>query len=583
MSGSIRGCGAIFRDGASGQWLAFTGPVEILSTSDRESVVPLLQRVEQLVEVRRLHAAGFVSYEAAPAFDPALVVHPPGEFPLLWFALYQGCTVVPPPSAPPSGIAPLRWNPSVSEDDYRSAIRRIKEHIRDGDTYQVNFTFRLYTPFSGEATDLFAGMIHAQGDGYGAYVDTGRWAIASASPELFFRLEGGTLTSKPMKGTARRGRLRSDDLEESARLQSSPKNRAENIMIVDMVRNDLGRVAEPGSVEAKDLCAVEQYPTLWQMTSTVSCRTAGTLGDIFTALFPAASITGAPKIRTTAIIRDLESTPRRLYTGALGFLTPGRRAQFNVAIRTLLIDRVSRTAEYGTGSGVVWDSEERSEYQECLLKAEILFHRRPAFDLLETLRWTPGGEYLLLDRHLERLLASAAYFGRRCDRERILDLLRATARDLPRTPHRVRLVVPEEDEPSVEAVPLSGAAPRCIALAAEPVSRSELFLYHKTTYRTVYEAARAALPGFNDVLLWNEEGEITESCIANVVVEQHGRLLTPPLSCGLLPGVYRSHLLEQGVIREAVVRVEDLSRCSRIFLINAVREMWEVELRRPGV
>ena len=552
--------------------------METVHAETLETVLPLFRYVEEQVSREHLHAAGFVAYEAAPAFDPALMVRPATEFPLLWFRLFEECSPIAFPT-PLSQSPRIGWSPSLSEGEYSSAVHRIREHIREGDTYQTNFSFRLNAPAPADPWEYFVGMVKAQGAGYGAFLDAGRWVICSASPELFIRLDGDLLTSKPMKGTAPRGLLPDDDLRQAEWLTGSEKNRAENLMIVDMVRNDMGRIAEVGSVVPGGLFEAEQYPTLWQMTSTIRCRTTSSLADIFTALFPAASITGAPKVRTTEIIRVLETTARRIYTGAIGFISPGRVAQFNVAIRTVLVDTARRAAEYGTGSGIVWDSESHSEFEECLLKAEILSHSQPGFDLLETMRWTPDDGYLFLDRHMTRLGKSCVYFDRPFEADRILNLLDNFSGGLPPHPHKVRLRLPEYGDPAIDATALGEQPEYRIRLAEEPIDRTVMFLYHKTTNRTVYESALDQAAGYDDVLLWNEEGEVTESCIANIVVEKDGALITPPVRCGLLPGVYRSHLLEEGSVRESVVRKEDLPRCSRIFLVNSVRLMWEVRLQ----
>jgi len=574
---------ALLYDPAGPGWLLFQRPVRILQARRPEEVRGLLRTVERSVDGEGLSAAGFLAYEAAPAFDPACAVRPAGDFPLAWFGLYPTCRPAALPILPPGPLRSVAWQATVSRQAYATAIGRVRGWIAAGDTYQVNYTYRLRAHFAGDPRGLFAAMIRAQGPHYGAYLHTGDWIICSASPELFFRLERDALLCRPMKGTAPRGLWQAHDLEQAAGLRRSEKNRAENVMIVDMVRNDMGRIAEPGSVEVPRLFDVEKYPTLWQMTSTVRCRTRAGIPEIFGALFPAASITGAPKVRTMQIIAELEPWPRRIYTGAIGFLAPQRRAQFNVAIRTVLVDPRRQLAEYGTGGGIVWDSAEDAEFEECATKARILTEAVPEFALLETMAWTPSEGYLWLDRHLSRLMESAAYFSRPLDPERVRRTLASLAHGLPPRPHRVRLLVPPHGEPVAESQPLTqGRNPYRIRLARRPVHSQDSFLYHKTTHRRVYERALAASPGEDDVLLWNEKGEITESCIANVAVERDGELLTPPVRCGLLPGIYRSLLLDQGRIKEAILRVEDLQATSRIFLMNSVRGMWEAAFGSGG-
>jgi para-aminobenzoate synthetase/4-amino-4-deoxychorismate lyase len=320
------------------------------------------------------------------------------------------------------------------------------------------------------------------------------------------------------------------------------------------------------------------------MTSSIEAQTEAGLGDIFRALFPAASITGAPKVRTTQIIAELEPLPRRLYTGTIGFLAPGRRAQFNVAIRTVLANRRTGCAEYGVGSGITWDSAPEAEWEECRSKARILAPQVPAFSLLETLRWTPQEGYYLLERHLERLQDSALYFGFRLDLAAVRLELEGLSAGLGRARKRIRLLVIKEGRITLEAKALPRAAlkQRRITLARVPVDSLDPFLYHKTTNRAVYEAARTACPGCDDVLLFNEQGHITESTIANVAVEIAGKLYTPPVFCGLLPGTLRAHLLHQGELTERAITQEELLCSPRVFLLNSVRGMYPVQVVRPG-
>jgi para-aminobenzoate synthetase/4-amino-4-deoxychorismate lyase len=403
---------------------------------------------------------------------------------------------------------------------------------------------------------------------------------------LFFRLEGDRLESRPMKGTEKRGLTPEDDRNQAKRLQDSEKNRAENIMIVDMIRNDMGRIAISGSVVPERLFEIERYPTVWQMVSTVTSQTRAALSDIFTALFPCASITGAPKPRTMDIIAREETTPRRIYTGTIGYLAPGRRAQFNIAIRTVLVDRPAGTAEYGVGGGIVWDSETGNEYEECWLKAKVLTDSPPVFDLLETLLWTPADGIFILARHLHRLAESAEYF----DIPLSIPFLRSRLNVECSTfnvqfPLRIRLRVARDGKITLESTPLdlrNASSPVRVRLAAKPVDPGDRFLYHKTTHRAVYEQAKAGVEDCDDVLLWNPAGELTESTIANIVVERNGELLTPPVRCGLLPGTYRAELLEQGNIREAILPVSELSPSDKIHLINSVRK-WREAILIPTV
>jgi para-aminobenzoate synthetase/4-amino-4-deoxychorismate lyase len=571
----------LVRDAATGRWLQFSHPREIVTAFTVADIVPGLERVENAVARGGLYAAGFISYEAAPAFDPALTVKDSGGFPLLWFGLYDSAEQVDPPApAPVPDPGKADWQPSVGFAEFEAILKRIKALIRSGDTYQVNYTYRLSASLAAEPWDLFLQLVAAQEAPYGAFVDTGEWVIGCASPELFFRLDGDHIICRPMKGTAARGLTQAQDRAQAETLRASEKEQAENVIIVDMVRHDLGRVAETGSVKVPRLFEVEKYPTLWQMTSTIEARTSATLSNVFRALFPPASITGAPKVRTMQIIAQLETSPRRVYTGTIGFIAPGRRAQFNVAIRTLLWNRQTRQAEYGVGSGITWGSQPEAEWQECRVKTRILDARVPAFSLLESMLWTPEDGYALLDRHLERLAQSAVYFGFAVDLPAVrLELERLVAR-LARTHQKVRLLVSKEGRITLEAeaLPAADPAPQRVAVAPGPADSSDPFRYHKTTNRGLYEAARAACPGYDDVLLLNERGEVTESTIANVAVEIEGKLCTPPVECGLLPGTLRADLLERGTLIERCITVEAVLRSPSVFLLNSVRGMYQVQV-----
>jgi para-aminobenzoate synthetase/4-amino-4-deoxychorismate lyase len=565
----------ILHDAAAGRWLCFEKPFRIITTRMLREVPNALNEIETLVNKRRWHAAGFISYEAATAFDPALCTRPSGSFPLIWFGLYGKPEEIQLP-APDFGAYSLGDAvPSVNPSEYGRAIRRIKKHIHSGDTYQVNYTIRLRIPFRGDPWNLFLAMVRAQSPGYSAWVGAGRNVICSSSPELFFRLDGERLTCKPMKGTVRRGRTLGEDRALSRWLYESEKNRAENLMIVDMVRNDLGRVAEIGSVHVPRLFEVERHPTLWQMTSTVEAHCSSSVEEILTALFPCASITGAPKIRTTRIISEIETAPRGIYTGCIGFLSPDRNAQFNIAIRTAVVDLRAGYAEYGAGGGIVHDSDCEDEYAEALLKSRVLTQESFEFSLLETLRWSPEEGYFLLDRHLNRIADSAEYFDYPIDRENIELQLRESVRSYGQKPQRVRLLVARDGVFSIEPSPLNEAdsvRPLRVKLARRPVNSADVFLYHKTTFRRVYEEARNAHPGFDDILLYNERNELTESCVANIVLEINGEFFTPPVEAGLLAGTYRADLLEQGRIQEKTLLISDLKKCSGIFLVNSVRK-----------
>jgi len=384
-----------------------------------------------------------------------------------------------------------------------------------------------------------------------------------------------------MKGTVKRGRTTIEDKEQSEWLKNSPKNRAENVMIVDMVRNDLGRVAEIGSVCVPELFAIERYRTLWQMTSTVTAKTNASLKDIFSALFPCASITGAPKVSTMKIISDLETKPRRVYTGSIGYISPQRKATFNVAIRTALIDRETQTAEYGVGGGIVWDSTSVDEYAEALLKARVLTEQPPQFCLLETMLWTPEADFYLVDKHLARILDSANYFDISISREKLDEYLNRISSKFI-SAQRVRILLDQSGVLESETIPYQPRQmdqPLNVCLAKEAIDSSNVFLFHKTTQRDVYESALSDFSEADDVLLYNELGELTEFTIGNLVVELNGKLFTPPISCGVLPGTFRAHLLETGQVAERTIPIQQLKDCTKIFRVNSIRKWQSVHIK----
>jgi para-aminobenzoate synthetase/4-amino-4-deoxychorismate lyase len=475
---------------------------------------------------------------------------------------------------PEGNLPELSWNATMSREAYRDSLQQIHRYIHAGDTYQVNFSYRLTAPYAGDAWPLFAHLASCHDPEFGAYLNIGRWEIASLSPELFFRREGDQLISIPMKGTIGRGLGSEDDRIQGMRLQTSHKDRAENVMIVDMVRNDLGRIAQPESVRVEELFAVRRYSTLWQMTSTVTAQVHAPLANIFTALFPAASITGAPKARTMALIKELETTPRRIYTGTIGFILPDGRAQFNVAIRTLLHDRYRHIMEYGVGGGIVADSTVTGEWEETRIKSLICTTPSPKFSLIETLLWTPVSGCTLLEEHLRRLRASADYFGYPCDIDMVRRRLAEAVANLSESGFKLRMLLDHQGAVEIETSVLSlpNSRPIRLALLDRPIDRTNPFLYHKTTVREVYEQARAAAPpGVDDVLLYNQDKELTEATIANIVVTLNGRQYTPPVRCGLLPGTFRQHLLDIGEIEERILPVDCLLQADAITLINSVR------------
>jgi para-aminobenzoate synthetase/4-amino-4-deoxychorismate lyase len=582
------------------RWLRFDRPVEVLRADALADVRPCVAAVEAAVEGGRW-AVGFLAYEAAPAFDPALVAHPPRchpdgrPWPLAWWALCpQPREFAAPPGVLPVGVRgelpTLDWRPGTSVAHYLEAIAAIRERIAAGDTYQVNYTYPLEASFAGDAWAFFAALVAAQRGAYAAFLDCGLaegdpeggLAVLSASPELFVARDGDALRTRPMKGTSRRGRWPAEDAAARAELLSA-KNRAENVMIVDMLRNDLGKIAVPGSVQVAELFAVETYPTVHQLASEVRARSEVSQLELLTSLFPCASITGAPKASTMRLIRELEADPRGLYTGAMGYWAPGRRLALNVAIRTVVVDREAQRAHFGTGGGVVWDSEAEDELREARTKALLLTRARPPFSLLETMAWRRRTGIVLLERHLERMAASAGYFGIPFDRPTVEEALRtaiaAHAEQLAAPRLRLRLLVAEDGTPTVEVAELAcqRRTPLRVALDDRPVDSDDVFLFHKTTRRSVYQQAMARHPQADEVLLWNERGHLTEGTRHNLVVRLDDAEWTPPVADGLLAGTYRHELLARGRLRERSLRVADLAAAEAVYLINSVQGWRRVE------
>ncbi|MBK9180070.1 MAG: chorismate-binding protein [Acidimicrobiales bacterium] len=578
-----------------------TGPAaRIDDTSAGGSGSFRLEPVERVVEARRpgevraaleaveaaarsgRWAVGFVAYEASTGLDPSLTVveADPAGVPLAWFAI--GCRVDGPAggAAASPGHVVGRWAISMSAARHLDEVAAIRERLAAGDTYQVNLTARLEASWRGDAEGLYHELLAAQRRALGAYADTGDHAVVCASPELFFSLAGGCLVCRPMKGTRARGRWVGEDEAAGRALAASEKDRAENVIVVDLVRNDLGRIARTGTVRVLSLFDLERYPTVWQLTSTIQAEPRNGVGlvDVFAALFPSGSVTGAPKPSTTRIIAAGERSPRGVYCGAAGWVGPPLRpgalpeARFAVAIRTATVDRRRACVTYGAGGAITWDSEPAAEYDELLAKARVLsLPFRPA-GLVETLRFEPGAGLVNLERHLARVAASARYWEVPVDADRTRDgLARAVAgQDQPAL---VRLVLAASGVIQVgcRPVPTAPEGPVRLALASEPVSSADVRLFHKTTDRGGYERRRGQHPEADDVLLVNEHGHVTESTIANVVVLLDGRWVTPPLGDGCLPGVGRALLLEAGDVVEASVPLADLHRASALALVSSAR------------
>jgi para-aminobenzoate synthetase/4-amino-4-deoxychorismate lyase len=572
------------RVGGNDRSFLFERPVRVLRLEAGGDAGDFFAELERAL-AGGLWAAGYFAYEMGYLFEPRLASllarrRPPG--PLAWIGLFEGPKDADETVEGNTGsyrLSAFRLN--VTRDEYVDAIGRIKSWITNGETYQVNFTMKQRFRLDGAPEVLYAGLRRRQSVSYSACIFDGERAIISLSPELFFERDGEMIRVKPMKGTVRRGSTEGEDAELAAWLAADPKNRAENVMIVDMVRNDLGRIAPPGGVTVPKLFEVERYETLHQMTSTVEARVPRETPwfDVMRTLFPCASVTGAPKIRTMEFIAELEQEPRGVYTGAIGYIAPDGRACFNVAIRTIVV-RGDGGCELGIGSGVVFDSDALAEYEECLLKGEFLSVASHGFDLVETMR-LEDGEIYLLERHMTRLESSAVHFGFPFDRASVASALKRAAEAHPVGRHKVRLLLGPDGGCDVS---VSAAAPPPssfkVKLSSEAVDPGDEFFYHKTTHRPLYERAResALAAGYDEVLFLNTRQEACEGSISNVFVETGGEMVTPPVSCGLLPGTLREELIARGTCREGILRLSDLQSADQIYVGNSVSGLITAEL-----
>ena len=568
-----------------GQWGA---PARVLVAHHIDEVKPVLEAVHAAAEAGHW-CVGHVRYEAAPAFDAALQVHA-ADGPLVWFEVHDGAPSAW-PSAEAAGPAEARatWLPTLARPDFDAAIARIHQAIGDGELYQVNYTAPWTGTVTGEGTALFDALLRAQPGGYAACFTAGDEQVLSVSPELFFDWQasaaGGSILARPMKGTAARGTTPALDVAAAERLRASPKERAENVMIVDLLRNDLSRIAEPHTVRVPELFHTQALPTVWQMTSDVQARTRSglRLPDVFAALFPCGSVTGAPKVRAMQLIRELERQPRGIYCGAIGVVRPdgngGIAATFNVPIRTVVMRGTQ--ARCSIGSGITASAAAGAEWQEWLHKQAFLARASEPFEVLETLALVDG-VYRHQAEHLARMAEAAQHFGYPWQPAAVHACLQSLAAQHGRGPWRVRLLLDRFGQPRAEAFALQPTAtPVRLQLATRPLAEAHgEWVRFKTTRRAHYAAfAPAPGSGIFDTVLFNAEGEITESTFGNLAMQMDdGRWLTPPLACGLLPGVGRAVALREGRVQEGVVRVQDLHRVRRWAFINSLRGWLDAEL-----
>ncbi|MBN1928956.1 MAG: aminodeoxychorismate synthase component I [Chlorobiaceae bacterium] len=586
-------------DARYGDSLLFTDPLEIMTLHSGDDAPAWFAQLESRLD-RGYALAGWLGYEAGCLLDPALAgcAWPDDDrTPLGWFGVYRAPERIGPERIGAEDELAAARNYRVSgfgfelgEAEYCQRIDRLREEIAAGNVYQVNFTGRCRFSFDGSPEALYVAMKRRQPSPWSAMLNTGDRLVLSFSPELFFVRQDRVIETMPMKGTAPRMARPEEDRAVREGLSRCEKNRAENLMIVDLLRNDLGRVCVTGSVQAAGLFETQTYPTLHQMVSTVrgELRPATRLHDLFRALFPCGSVTGAPKVKAMQLIGELERSPRGVYTGAVGFMLPGGRTAFNVAIRT--IELQGRSGVYGTGSGIVWDSSPRQEYRECMLKTAILSGLAEPDagsppGIFETLQWN-GWEYLLLDDHLDRLTSSAHALGIDSDRSAILESLSGKALELRQLGgrHRVRLTLGGNGVVTVGSEPFvfdTSGKPVRVCIARERADSRDPLLRHKTTAREQYDQAlkEATERGFGEALFLNERGELTEGAISNLLLRLDGRWFTPPETSGLLNGVFRRYLLRtRPWITERTLTLDDLRRAEMVLICNALRGLRRAEV-----
>lgn len=555
----------------------FTKPIKELKTRNLDQVEDLLREVEAYQE-QGFYAVGYVSYEAAPAFEKKFAVHPAplmGEY-LLYFTIHEKVETLPFPEDYEAVDLPANWKEEVEAPAYQEAIKTIHHHIRQGDTYQVNYTVQLSQELKADPLAIYNRLVVEQKAHYNAFIQHDDVSILSISPELFFEQDDRLLTTRPMKGTTRRGLTNQADLKEASWLEADPKNRAENMMIVDLLRNDMNRISEIGSEQVTHLCQVEQYSTVWQMTSTIESRLRPEvdLVQAFQALFPCGSITGAPKISTMEIIQNTELAPRGVYCGTIGILLPKGKRIFNVAIRTLQMQGTK--AIYGVGGGITWDSKWEGEYQETKQKSAVLYRQEPRFELLTTGR-IHQGELTFLEQHLTRLREASRYFAYPFNEPKLLNKLQEQLAHVdPSLDYRCRIALQRNGTIQLTITELTDLPASYLQaqLTEQKLDLATPFTYFKTSQRDHLGQSD------HEQIFHLPDGSLLETTIGNLVLEIEGQLYTPLAHLPLLDGIYRRHLLETQQVEEKLLTLNDLIDADRIYTCNALRGLYELDFQR---
>ena len=553
----------------------FTDTIKELKTKDIKEVKHLLAEVEAY-QNQGYYAVGYVSYEAAPAFETKFeVIDGPlmSEY-LLYFTIHETVQTEPIPLTYKPTDLPKSWQELTSAEEYKAAIEQIHHHIRQGDTYQVNYTVQLQQNLTADPFAIYNRLVVEQNAHYNAFIQHDDVTIISISPELFFKKDGDRLTTRPMKGTTNRGLTTETDLKQAQWLAQDQKNRSENMMSVDLLRNDMNRISKIGSENVKRLCQVEQYSTVWQMTSTIETQLLpnSSLSDVFQALFPCGSITGAPKIATMEIINKVEKQPRGVYCGAIGILVPQGPSIFNVAIRTLQMEGTK--AVYGVGGGITWDSKWEAEYEETKQKAAVLYRQNPRFDLISTGR-VHQGKLLFLEEHMKRLQESSRYFDYPFNKEKVKKQVEDLCQSLDfDTDYRLKMSLAKDGELTFEHNQLTGLADDfCQArLVEQTYPLDSPYTYFKTSYRPHISL------GPHEQIYYNQKKELLETSIGNLVLKIEDQLYTPPIRLGLLNGIYRQNLIANNQVTERVLTLDNLKQAQAIYGCNAVRGLYELKV-----
>ena len=578
----------------------FMNPVDVIKIRQYRDVRKAFERIEEYSKEHYL--AGYFSYELGYYFEKDFFKPISGSpYPLIHLCVFDKMAFFDHRTGKASTAIPGLFDETNKRDfliknlkfnftkaQYFKKIRQIKEYIKNGETYQVNFTGKYCFDFSGSAFSLYDDLKNRQNVPYGAFCKFKDEYVISLSPELYFKREGLRIYSRPMKGTIERGRNIEEDRERVSQLKDSIKDLAENLMIVDLVRNDLGRISETDSVKVARLFTIEKYNTLFQITSTIksTLKKYVTYFDIFKSIFPGGSVTGAPKIRTMQIIRKLEKDYRNVYCGALGVIYPGNKAMFNLPIRTISL--IKNKGEMGVGGGIVIDSSPQKEFEECLLKAKFITDRYKTFQLIETLLW--DGEYRFLNEHLERMKESADYFDFYFKHSRIIAQLKSMERQfMDKHNYRVRLLLDRDGNLRIDYSKIEGTdyyGVKYAAISKHKTDPGAIFLYHKTTNRSLYDSEYNyyRLKGYYEVIFLNKRNEFTEGSISNIIVRIDKKYFTPPVASGLLPGIFREYLIKKHRVREKILKREDLKRADKVYVCNSVRGLTELKLdnKREG-